>query len=112
MGFQYLPEPSGPLYPLPFILVTHSRDYSLIQKAWTQTWHQMGFCLFIFLSYKSCALVLSVGRCTVRQVSVCVGGLYYSATLGGMEQVSRLKGQPNVVFACPSLGQTIPTGKG
>lgn len=40
-----------------------------IQKAWTQTWHQMGFCLFIFLSYKSCALVLSVGRCTVRQVS-------------------------------------------
>lgn len=68
-----------------------------IQKAWTQTWHQTGFCLFIFLSYKSCALVLSVGRCTVRQVS---GGLYYSATLGGMEQVSWLKGQPDALFAC------------
>lgn len=39
-------------------------------------------------------------------------GLYYSATLGGMEQAYRLKDQPDVVLACPSLGQTIPTGNG
>lgn len=68
-----------------------------------------GLCLFIFLSYKSFALVMSVGRCTVRQVS---GGLYYSVTLGGMGRLSRFKGQPDVAFACPSLGQTIPAGKG
>lgn len=70
---QCLAEPRDPTLALPLQLSQAGR---LAQKAWTQTWHQTGFCLFIFLLYKSCALV---GRCTVRQVS---GGLYYSVTLG------------------------------